>query len=123
MPAIPLSPSILPHNDLHIDAGGNLVMVTGAAAIGQHIRQRLMFWKGEWFLDTLAGVDWRGDVFSLQPQQKELVDATIKAEIIGTPGVVDIEEYSSRYDRANRGLIVDRVVVRVDTGATVVITF
>lgn len=115
-----LSPSIKPHNDLHLDAAGNLVMVQDAYAIGQHIRQRLMFWKGEWFLDLDAGVDWKNEVFARRPEQKDFADAVIKREIATTPGVVSIDEYVSRYDRATRGLIVDRVRADTDAGAVTV---
>lgn len=115
-----VSPSILPHNDLHLDETGNLVMVTDHAAIGQHIRERLMFWKREWFLDLDAGIDWRADVFALRPEQKELADAVIKLEISNTPGVVEIIEYSSRYDRSSRGLIVERCRVETATGSATV---
>lgn len=115
-----ISPSIKPHNDLHLDASGNLVMAVDVTAIGQHIRQRLMFWKREWFLDQDAGVDWKADVFSRRPEQKDFADAVIKLEIATTPGVVEIEEYVSRYDRVSRGLIVDRVRVRTTAGAVTV---
>ena len=117
-----ISPSIQPHNDLHLDATSNLVMALDEVAIGQHIRQRLLFWKREWFLDLDAGIDWRADVFALRPEQKELADAVIKLEISKTPGVVEIEEYSSRYDRASRGLIVERVRVMTDTGQALTVT-
>jgi hypothetical protein len=118
-----ISPSILPHNDIHFDATGNLVMAVDEVAIGQHVRQRLMFWKGEWFLDTEAGVDWRGEVFSLRGDQSGLADAVIKAAVAGTPGVEAIEEYSARYDRASRGIKADRIRIRVSTGKTVALNF
>ena len=118
-----ISPSILPHNDIHFDAAGGLVMAVDETAIGQHVRQRLKFWRGEWFLDTQAGVDWRGEVFSLRSDQAGLADAVIKAEVAGTPGVEAIEEYSARYDRASRGIRVDRLRIRVSTGQTVALNF
>ena len=117
-----ISLSILPHNDIHLDETGNLVMAHGVEAIGQHIRQRLMFWKNEWFLDLDAGVDWRADVFSVRPDQKDLADAIIKARIVETPGVVSIEEYSSSYNRTSRGLVVERVRILTNTGEAVTVT-
>lgn len=116
-----VSLSIQPHNDIHLDETGNLVMARNEVAIGQHVRQRLMFWKREWFLNLDAGIDWRGEVFSLRPEQKDLADAIIKLEISETPGVVEVEEYVSTYDRKSRGLNVERVRIRVDTGSAITV--
>ncbi|MDT9694263.1 hypothetical protein Q5762_39210, partial [Streptomyces sp. P9(2023)] len=44
--------------DLYLDANGNLGLVYNAEAVGQHARQRLMTYEGEWFLDKTAGVPW-----------------------------------------------------------------
>ena len=118
-----ISPSILPHNDLHFDEAGSLVMAADEAAIGQHVRQRLMLWKGEWFLDTDAGVDWRGEVFSLRSDQAALADAVIKAVVAETPGVEAIEEYAAHSDRTSRGVIVDRLRIRVSGGQTLTLNF
>lgn len=43
-------------NDLVLDETGSLVLVRDAEAVGQHARQRLMMFRGEWFLDPEAGV-------------------------------------------------------------------
>jgi hypothetical protein len=98
-------------NDWNLDASGNLVMVTDAEAIGQHIRQRLKFWKGEWFLNEDAGVDWTRYVLGRPPQEQTIAEAVIKREILATPGVVEILEFDAVYDRQSRGLRVDRCQV------------
>jgi hypothetical protein len=116
-----LSISIQPHNDIHFEADGNLAMARGHVAIGQHVRQRLKFWRGEWFLDTDAGVDWLNEVFNLRGDQAALADALVKAEIAGTPGVEKIESYSARYDRVSRGLKIDRIVLRVAGGSSITV--
>ena len=54
--------AIKPYNDLEVTADGNLRLVTDAEAIGQHTRQRISFFKGEWFLDLDVGLDWFGKV-------------------------------------------------------------
>ncbi|WP_100959016.1 hypothetical protein [Bosea sp. FBZP-16] len=100
--------SILPHNDLQLDATGSPVLVTEGEAIGQHIRQRLMLWSGEWFLNEAAGVPWLDHVLGRPPSEIELAEAVIKAEIMATPGVAEIIEFEARYDRASRGLHIDR---------------
>lgn len=50
--------AMIPHNDINLDASGNLAKVHDAQAVAQHTRQRLMFYKGECFLDTNVGVEW-----------------------------------------------------------------
>ncbi len=94
-----------PH-DLYLDATGNLAMVTGTEAVGQHARQRIRTHKGEWFLDTSAGVPWLEDVLGKQPDLT-LAEALLKATVLDTDGVETIDGISIRFDRATRGVLVD----------------
>jgi hypothetical protein len=103
--------SILPHNDLQLDETGSPVMVTDAEAIGEHIRQRLTFWAGEWFLNTEAGIEWTRYILGRPPGEMPLAESIIKAEIAATPGVSEILEFSAVYDRASRGMRMDRVQI------------
>jgi len=103
--------SILPHNDLRVDETGSPVLVYDAEAIGEHIRQRLKLWAREWFLDTGAGVDWTRYVLGRPPSEIAIAESVIKAEIAATPGVTEILEFSAAYERASRGLRVDRVQI------------
>jgi hypothetical protein len=103
--------SILPHNDLQLDETGSPVMVTDAEAIGEHIRQRMMFWAGEWFLNTEAGVEWTRYILGRPPGEMPMAESIIKAEIAATPGVSEILEFSAVYDRASRGMRMDRVQI------------
>lgn len=120
---VEFSLSIQPHNDLHLDEDGNLVVVTAAEAIGQHIRQRLKCWTGEWFLDTTAGVDWTRYVLGRPPSELPIAEATIKAEILATPGVTEILEFDASYDRSSRGLRIHRCVVTTTYDDTIEIQF
>jgi len=115
--------SIQPHNDLHLDEAGNLVLAYDNEAIGQHIRQRLMFWRGEWFLDTSIGVDWTRYVLGRPPSEMQIAEAIIKAEIAATPGVAEIVEFDAEYDRASRGLRINRVVVLTTLDDEITIEF
>lgn len=103
--------SIQPHNDLRLDETGSPVLVFDAEAIGEHIRQRLMLWRGEWFLNTDAGVEWTRYVLGRPPSELPLAESIIKAEIAATPGVSEILEFSAVYDRASRGLRIERCQV------------
>lgn len=98
-------------NDLHLDASGNLALVHDGEAVGQHARARLMFWRGEWFLNEEAGVDWTRYVLGRAPSEQPITEAVIKREIQATPGVSAIVEFDAAYDRASRGLRMDRVLI------------
>lgn len=98
-------------NDLHLDASGNLALAIDGEAIGQHVRQRLMFWRGEWFLNPEAGVDWTRYVLGRQPSEQPIAEAVIKREVVQTPGVAEIVEFDAAYDRESRGLRIDRLAL------------
>jgi len=103
--------SIQPHNDLRLDETGSPVLVFDAEAIGEHIRQRLMLWRAEWFLNLDAGVEWTRYVLGRPRSEMPLAESIIKAEIAATPGVTEILEFSAVYDRASRGLRIERCQV------------
>lgn len=90
-------------NDLFLDADGNLATVTDAEAVGQHTRQRLQTYQGEWFLDTTAGVPWLSDILGRQ-YDPALAEAVIKAEIFKTLGVTGITSFSTSFSRETRHL-------------------
>lgn len=90
-------------NDLFTRADGSLALVRDAEAVGQHVRQRLKTFRGEWFLDTAAGVPWLSEVLGRQ-YDPALAEAVIKAEILDTDGVTDITSFSVRFNRQTRGL-------------------
>jgi hypothetical protein len=89
--------------DVHLDANGNLALVFNAEAVGQHVEQRLMAYRGEWFLDTEVGVPWVRDILGGQ-YDPVLAESVLKAEILDTDGVVEITSFSVRFDRSVRGL-------------------
>lgn len=101
-------------NDLHLDETGNLALVYDAEAVGQNARQRLMFFKGEWFLDPTLGVDWFGQVLGYTEARVPIAEAVVKRTILETPGVTAIREISTRFDRRNRGAQVERCTVETE---------
>lgn len=90
-------------NDMHLDGDGNLALVRSAEAVGQHIRQRLKTYEGEWFLDTTAGVPWLSEILGRR-FDPALAEAVIKAEILATDGVTEITSFSVRFNEATREL-------------------
>lgn len=97
-------------NDLYLAADGNLALARDTLAVGQHARQRLKHFSGEWFLDTEAGVTWLDDVLGFQ-HDPALAEALIKAEILDTDGVTEISDFSVSFSRDTRALISSRITV------------
>jgi hypothetical protein len=83
-------------NDLALEADGRLSVVHDALAIGQHVRQRLMTFEGEWFLDTTAGVPWLDRILG-RGYDPALAEAVVKAEVLATDGVTEITSFSVRF--------------------------
>lgn len=107
--------AIKPFNDLELTEDGNLRLVYDAEAVGQHARQRLTFYKGEWFLDPAIGVDWFGRVLGAQGQRNTPVaEAMVKATILKTPGVTGIVSIDTAYDKASRGVRVGTCEVETE---------
>ncbi|UQS95092.1 hypothetical protein Pam3_21 [Pseudanabaena phage Pam3] len=89
--------------DIYLDASGNLSMVQNTEAVGQHARQRLMTYLGEWFLNKNVGVPWLRDLLG-KGYDPVLAEAVIKAEILSTDGVTEITSFSIRFDQGRRAL-------------------
>lgn len=100
-------------NDLFLRPDGQLAVVRDAEAIGQHVRQRLKFFEGEWFLDTTAGVPWLDEILG-KAYDPALAEAVTKKEILDTDGVVEITAFSVRYNRVNRGMDIHSVELLTD---------
>ena len=97
-------------NDLFLRADGSLAVVTDAEAIGQHVRQRLKTYQGEWFLDTSAGVPWLDDIFAKQ-YDPALSESVVKSEILDTDGISEIMTFSVGFNRVRRDLVISEVEV------------
>lgn len=100
-------------NDLFLRPSGDLAMVNDAEAVGQHVRQRLKTFEGEWFLDTTAGVPWLDQILG-KNYDPALAEAVVKAEILDTDGVTEITSFSVSFDRATRGLIMRSIAVNTE---------
>lgn len=90
-------------NDLHFDTANGLVVVRDNAAVGQHVRQRLMTFEEEWFLDTTAGVPWLAQIMGRE-YDPALAEAVVKAEILDTDAVTEITSFSVGFNRSTRNL-------------------
>lgn len=105
--------------DVYLDSAGELSLVHDSQAIGQHARQRLMTFEGEWFLDNKAGVPWIEQVLGFQ-YDPVLAEAVFKGCLLDTDGVKEITSFSVRFDREFRGLSMFDIDIRTvyDTQVT-----
>jgi hypothetical protein len=99
--------------DVYLDDDGNLAMVTNALAVGQHVRQRLQAFEGEWFLDTSAGMAWLQRILG-NAFDPALAEALVKAEILDTEAVTEITSFSVSFDRSVRALNIRSVEVMTE---------
>lgn len=89
---------------------GDLVLTSDADARGtnnilQDILTRLRTFEGEWFLDNTIGTPWFQRILVKRPDIG-LINGTLKAEILKTPGVFSLNKFQSTEDRVTRRLMV-----------------
>lgn len=99
--------------DLYLDESGSLAVVRNTEAVGQHVRQRLMTYLGEWFLDRFVGVPWIRDIVG-HGYDPVMAESVLKAEILDTDGVTEINSFSVRFDNSTRGLAAYDIDVMTD---------
>jgi hypothetical protein len=87
--------------DVYLGDTGDLAAVEATDAIDQAVRIGLRTYKREWFLDENAGIDYFNVVFAkgLTPTQKA---AEIKTQILSSPGIIGLEQFSMELDGATR---------------------
>jgi hypothetical protein len=80
-------------------------------AVGQVVESRLNLWQEQWYLDRSEGTPFEQEV--LGKRTEGLRDPALQARILDTPGVVEIEAYSSVLDRQTRALTVSAAIQTV----------
>lgn len=88
---------------------GDFSLTTGNDTIRQRIKQALLFYKGEWFLDVTAGIPYFDDVLIKSPEQKR-VESIFKAAILAVEGTVKLLEFKTNYVPDTRTFELDFVV-------------
>lgn len=76
--------------DLYISPTGQFVLATGGDAVRQHIRSRLRFFLGDWFLDARQGFPYYRDVFRKNPNRQSIISA-LRRTVRETPGVAEVD--------------------------------
>jgi hypothetical protein len=82
---------------------GELTTVSSLDAIAQHVKVRLLFFKGEWELNLDEGVPYWTDILVIGPDLRA-IESLLRQVVLGTPGITSIVSFSIAHDRANRTL-------------------
>jgi hypothetical protein len=81
-------------------------MVSEGDWLVQSVKIKMLFFLGEWFLDTTYGLDHFGLVLIKGPDLN-LIDNMIKIALLEYDEIIEILEYTSSFDKVNRKLTVD----------------
>lgn len=84
------------NNDLIIESGNFKLVEEGAETL-QHVRTKLQFYLGEWFLDLKSGIPYFQQIFT-KPTNLANIESIFKSNILNTPGVERLLEFSMDYE-------------------------
>jgi len=100
-------------HDLDLDLLGRTSFVDGADRIAQQVKVTLLFFLGEWFLDTTFGVPYLEKVLIKAPDRAG-IEGILRARIGAVPGVERVRSLDLQVERQQRAL---RVAFDADTTA------
>jgi len=92
-------------HDLAIDSGGRLRYVEDDAATAQEIKTRILFFRGENFMDTREGVPYYEEILE-KGVDLARVREIFRKVIQSVPAVVDVPLLTLDLDRTTRALTV-----------------
>ena len=105
-------------NDLVIEDNAP-VMVEGIDQIAQQIRNILLIFQGEWFLDLAAGTPWFTRIIGHKFNSGQ-INITVREAILSVVGVASIQDIVSERGSAPRSVNI-RVTVLTTQGAEVIV--
>ncbi len=107
-----------------LDADGDMMGIRvkdfhleGADAVGAAIRSRLLSFQGEWWEDEEEGVPFEALIGRMDEEREQVADALIRERIMGTEGVVSIDDYRVDVEGRTRTVYVE---VLTEFGETLV---
>lgn len=113
-------------HDLKLTSSQITLTPDQTTAVAQHLRVRLQFFLGEWFLDLREGVPYYRDILKKNPSQQAML-AIFRRVILDTPGIEALNFLNLRVDRARRRMdpqfsatLQDGEVLEADFGEFVV---
>lgn len=93
---------------------GDLVLISGLAAVRQAIVDRLSLVRGEWFLDTDAGIPLFDSILAVKNPRLAIVGSYYRAAVLEVEGVKSVTSFDLAFDRRTR---VATLTFSVDTDA------
>lgn len=90
-------------NDLYLFSDGSLGIAVNNEAVGEHARQRLSTYRGEWAYDITVGTPWLQYVF-VRPFAPGVANGVIKERLLSTPGVTGMTDFEFTVDYRSRGI-------------------
>jgi hypothetical protein len=87
-------------NDLQL-VGGQIHRVSDGPEVLQAVRSRLLFYRGEHFMDTTVGVPYFQQIL-VKPANLPLFESLLKSEILGTVGVEELLSFSVDFNKLTR---------------------
>jgi hypothetical protein len=107
----------LTDNDLTIEGGDLVLERRRYEDVVQAVLVTLQTHRGEYELDTSAGVPWRAQVLG-KGRSVATIGLLIKTIVEGVDGVIRVEDVRATLDRATRGLsITFNALIESDSGA------
>lgn len=94
--------ALSPSGDYTFGCGPGQGFLTGAAAVAQAIKTRLMLFYGEWFLSITDGLPLWQQILGTSGSNKKIVDNLFQTRILGTANVTGISSFSSSFNSSSR---------------------
>jgi len=99
-----LSFAVDSNNELIID-NGEFVLVQDGAQVVQNVRQRMLSYMDDFFLDRTHGLPYFQTIFK-KPVNLNLTESLLKAQVIETEGVEQLRSFQLQFDKVSRKLLV-----------------
>ena len=89
------------NDDLSLDENGNLSVSTGLEGLRQKVIQKFRLFRGEWFLDTNAGLPYEQEILVRQVDVG-LVSTMFNNTLLSEPEITNVTEFTSNLDPNTR---------------------
>ena len=96
---------------------GDLALSTGMDAVAQALRQRLNFFRGEWFCDLSIGLPAWQEILGKKNPDLSVIREVFRQEALKTPGVASVANLE--VTMSGRRAIIN-ISVRMDDGSLLV---
>lgn len=90
-------------HDLILDSSGDLILIDNAERVAQQIKITLLLFKGEWFLNTAAGMPYFEEILVKNPNLAHVKQKIYKA-IMSVLGVTSVDYLDLAVDPLTRRL-------------------